>query len=737
MRIPGSLSLALLVLAVGHGAAVTGVVRQARPPAARFSIRAPGLTLELSDDGRIAGVLLGPKRARYLLGGETTLPGCQLEGSVTSRKLPGGGIEFTRKLANTAHRGRCTLVERFMPTKSSIRWEMRILGDGAPWSTVISTRLRWPDAGSARFWTAWPNSEQTGDRWLDPTVPAPFAELDMSYGAGQRYFVMPIATILDERRDLGLSTVLSVEDDILTLSLVTSKEGSVVFNRSNYRISKERPIDLALDLVPHKADIRDGLAWMVGRYPEFFDPPNPKAHEMAGCGAYSAYEGDLDAAKLRKMAFRINWKASFDFPYMGMFLPPVPGDDDRWQRFDSDSAGNIIPGKKTYTSRKQMNDYSNKMRDYGFYVLNYFNVTEFGALMGGPEQVNQSLNEQDLWKDATSFLYRKIVDGILYDDQGGRYGTWGGAVAMDPGGPNYQRFLLEMARRHLEKLTYSSGFCIDRTDWLSFYNPAADDGVSWHNGKPARATSMSWKGFMEMLGPMVHSAGKVIFINCLLARPDLMREVDGVYCEFGGSLRDFNTSALLGLRKPVLEWTPDEGYLRQDGGLFFQRHLYMGVFPTAPLPGNDHTINPSEFADKWYLDYGPMLDALRSRKWVLVPHVVEVTGGAAKANIFEVPGGYAVPVVLGGKAEQVEVKLQNLKDLTAKSANLVCEVLHPGVETWSPVESLVRDGRLTLRVPLVRGCAMVQIRTAGIQAARRSGGGRGGPEGAGIGRLER
>ncbi len=37
---------------------------------------------------------------------------------------------------------------------------------------------------------------------------------------------------------------------------------------------------------------------------------------------------DLDVETLNKMAFVFNWKASFDFPYMGMFLPPVKYEED-------------------------------------------------------------------------------------------------------------------------------------------------------------------------------------------------------------------------------------------------------------------------------------------------------------------------------------------------------------------------------------------------------------------------
>ncbi|MEW6071344.1 MAG: hypothetical protein AB1726_01955 [Planctomycetota bacterium] len=72
--------------------------------------------------------------------------------------------------------------------------------------------------------------------------------------------------------------------------------------------------------------MRSALTAFVERHPEHFDPPNPLAHAIGGGGAYSSWEGEIDAAKLKAMAFAVNWKASMDFPYMGLFLPPV-GDE--------------------------------------------------------------------------------------------------------------------------------------------------------------------------------------------------------------------------------------------------------------------------------------------------------------------------------------------------------------------------------------------------------------------------
>ena len=104
--------------------------------------------------------------------------------------------------------------------------------------------------------------------------------------------------------------------------------------------------------------------------------------------------------------------------------------------------------------------------------------------------------------------------------------------------------------------------------------------------------------------------------------------------------------------------------LEPEPDAYFQRHLYLGGYPTAPYPGNNHCIKPGNArAEKYYLDYGPLLDAMRGKKWVLLPHVIEVADQKARANLFSVPGGYVMPVIFGGKEKSVEVTLNRLPAL--------------------------------------------------------------------------
>jgi hypothetical protein len=684
------------------------------PGLPRYPVEAAGLKLALSAEGGLVKALLNGQELRPFQGG-TRLAQCTNTGPVQVRELGAGKIEFRRPIRHAVSGKRANLTEIFYPAGDSVRWEIEISSEDDPWSTSIETWLAWPASEKSRWWTAWDDPRQKGGDWQDPLVMQPLDNARLWYGAprwdeaqassgyqpgyGKR-FAIPMFTVAEEPSDRGLSLVLSPEDTLLEMSLSIRKPGVFTFIRNDHRLGKAKPVRFAMNLVAHAADWRCGLGWMVRRYGEYFNPPNPRAHEVAGLGGYSDWEGGLDAARLRKMGFRFNWKASYDFPYMGMFLPPIP-----------DATPYTRLAKGNQTSIGQLRDYSERMRQSGFHVLNYFNVTEFGGKTGEAKDADPKLQPPDYWKNVNNFLHRKIPDGILLSLKGRVFGSWEGSIAMDCGGPAYRAFLLDQAQRHVDLLPASSGICIDRLDWLRFYNFRADDGVTWRHDQACRSLYSSWRNLMSDLGPIFHRADKVIFVNAMINRTELLRQVDGIYHEFGHVGADLNNSALQCVRKPCVAWTPNEEVLRPDPDAYFQRHLYLGVYPTAPLPANDHTINASAWAEKWYLDYGPLFTQLRGRTWVLEPHAIGSENPQVKANVFEVPGGWLIPVTFGGQEASAVILLKNL-DARLEAAPAACQAWHPGSEITVPVPFRIRDGQWRLEVPLRRGCALVRIQAS-------------------------
>ena len=692
------------------------------------SVQSSKLQLDFSASGSITGVRF--RGLRRSISGGMRLAGCTVEGN-TMIHHSGEAITFEREISCGQFRAHA--VDRFGPTADGIRWRVEIIGEGEPWTTPIEFQLHYPVTPDLQFWTAWADPDPAPDVmrvaadagkpaaevktgglvWHDPLRCMPPRNRKFYYGAPPfdkanprqgfapsetDLFSIPVATFSEPTYDAGLSVTLALDDTLLDLTLDTSEDGSIVFTHLFHRISAQAPVILTVDLVAHEAGWRGGLRYLVQQYPEYFDPANCQlANDLAGTAAYASSKGPtFDPTKMRAMAFRTNWMASYDFPYMGLFLPPV-ADNVPWPRFSRDHSGS-----NGSTTVQELARYAQHMRELGFHVLNYFNVTEFGArmpeLMKGAEANPAAAG----WEDAGQYLRSHFPAAMMHKPDGTPYYTWGGGVAMDRE-PAYQKHLLDQARRQVMSFPYSDGFCIDRLDWLRFYNQNGDDHVSWFDGNAAESLVISWHQLMSKLAPEVHAAGKVLFCNNHTKRIDLLCGIDGIYDEFGDFPASLNTTSLLGVHRPVLGWTRNADNLRPDPDAHFQRNLYLGVFPTAPFPGNDHSIAPDPWVDRQYLDYGPLLDAMRGKRWVLTPDPIRVLSSAASVNLFETPGGFVAPVMLGGTDKQAIVELEGIE------AHSV-EVLHPGSSAWKSLQlESERSGNIRITVPLIRGCAVLRL----------------------------
>jgi hypothetical protein len=703
--------------------------------ATKYEIKSKNIELGLSGDGQISGVKLGKNKLFYAMKGHTELALCRKSTPVSAKKLDNGGIEFSYSLEKERNNEKCKVTERYYPTSNSIRWELEIEGNSTPWTSAINSSFYWPKTETSKIWLPWGNPDGKAikaewDRefeWQDPLVSVPFYNQTFNFGMpdypeGNRGYVpydgntmsIPMITVSDPGKDIALSVICSPKDRILFENLDITSFGDFKFSRQYNRICSERMVKFSADLVAHPADWRGGLQWVTNTYPEYFNPALPLADEIAGCGAYSSYEGPLDAKRFQKMAYRLNWKASFDFPYMGMFIPPVKGDAEKWTKFNAGSDGSWN-GKSDQTSVDQLNKYGEQMRSMGFYVLDYFNMTEIGYELRGIDAPDaKSLSKDELWRNPKAFIQENLSDALLmtnwkgYSFLGGNpLFTWGDAVIVDPATPGYQKFLLGQADQLIRHMKFSSGICIDRTDHTRAFNTRSDDGYTFWHDQPARSLVNSWKETLGKVSEKFHQAGRVIYVNDHNHRIDMMKDIDGFYDEAGHLGTSLNNTSFLALRKPVVTWTASTKTLGTNPDKYFQSLLYMGAFPTAPVTGNDHTIVPDPTTDTYYLQYGPLLNLLRGKKWVLEPHVLQVENNAAKANLFKVPEGLVMPVVFATTEAPVKVKILHsaeIGDLVSASA------LSPDSEKETPIKITSGKGYYELNVPAGKRGAMVRIR---------------------------
>jgi hypothetical protein len=706
-----------------------------------FTVRSGDVEISVSSNGEITGIRKRSVPWGKHVRGVTILDSCTQVGETRVQKTDGRGISVTREFASDRGKIRISVVDRFTPESSSIRWDVEIEGGKDPWSTGIGTMLVFSDTAGSRFWTSWGNPNHVSptdwgthpDIWHNPFETRPFRNMHLIYGGhfgkGAGYSV-PVFSVMYPGERTGIGVAMSPGDPLLDVHMLTTSGGEVTQRRNFNRLEAGKIVKFSMNIFLHEPDWRAVMAFMAGKYPAFFYPAAGNALEVCGLGAYSSYEGEIDAGKYRNMGGIINWKASFDFSYMGMFIPPVPSDTTPWKRFDATSGGDPVPGKNTYTTIAQMARYATRMKALGFATLNYFNITEFGGFSEFGKSVAypnpHCAGAEDVWTNPSAFLYDNFPDAILFgvvDDIGWHkrsaeqlmamkvtflehpFWTWGGAIITDVGDPAYARFLLNQARLHVEKFPDAQGIAIDRFDWLNEYNWHADDGKTWLGGRPVRALLNSYREFIPRLARIMHDGGKVIFCNPHMNRLDLMEWIDGVYNEFGQIGHDLNLSAFLTPDKPLICWTPDKGTVLKSPDEFFQRHLLMGAFPTAPYPGNDHTIEPDPEVERYYLDYGHMFTMMHGRSWVLMPNVAEVAREGALCNMFRGGKRILVPVVMG-TADTVTLRLRHCGEL-GLFPSLQVETWYPGKDKPVKGRATVQGDELIMNVPLERGCAFL------------------------------
>ena len=707
-----------------------------------FILTSKNITIQLNKEGTVTGIIFNKNKTHKAVIAYTEIESFVRKTNIAITSPDKKSFRFEHELFSDLLKQSCKLIETFISTSNSIRWNMEIIGNASSWSSVIRTVVKYPAQNDTRFWTSWgepqfdsancdpklisslsPYKNRKTKGWLDPLVAMPFSKHTLYYGAPPfayddiklgfvpfqgNIFAIPFASVFENKPATGFSVFLSPEDDIINLLMKTGADGTIQFGRLFNRVSKERKLQFSLDLVAHENDWRGALSWFATRYPAFINPKNVTAGLLGGTAAYANFFDEFDAGKMKKMAFSVNWQASFDFPYMGMFLPPVKREE-QWTRLGGGSV-----------SIKQMDDYAKRMKQRGFYVLNYFNVTEFGTDFKYPASPLPNTDNNELWKDCSSYLYKNFPKAMLtVADQvnlsksfgsrtahGGPFYSWKDAVATDCGDSAYQEFLLIQAQRHISEIPNSSGICIDRLDWLRFFNENADDKITWFDNKPARSLVTSWKVLMEKLGPLFHNAGKYILVNNHYKRIDLLKHADGILDEFTNATSPLNTTAFLTVNKPALGWTPGKEVIEADGGdNFFQKYLYLGVFPMCPFPGNDHALQPDSAVDKLYLDYGPLLIQMKEKQWVLKAGAIHVKDDKAKVNLFKTKNGYSIPVVYGDSTTVTVI----LNDKEFGNPGFKYQVYLPGQLGRVKLKVRKTGSIVEMNVPLMRGAAMITI----------------------------
>jgi hypothetical protein len=702
----------------------------------RYEIESAYFRVTIDENGSICSLYNKESKKEIPFIGKVAYKHCSIE--ILSVKEENETIIVKKRSVNNSKETLLT-TEVFSFENDLLKWELIINPEGdKSWSTPIQTIWSMPE-DDVKYRTTWGDPRPEDDPkqelsekdlkdmldgtilttsnnlsvldWVDPLVLQPLYPRRLTYGATilgnpdiddhfvtnirfgpttcRNYISVPVVGLFNERRNSGVSLGFSPENIGLEACLDVNKEGELIFSRFNNRFTPGKELQFTTYIKLHKADWRASLGWYVNKFQQWFDPVNPNTHKFSGTSSYSFETGSFDVAKMKQMAYKTNWDATFPFPYMGLFLPPVE-DDEGWLSWRGD-----------YMTFKKLDSYYAQMQQKGFHVLSYFNVTEFGSNILR-EAFSKHEPERKEWINSNTYLYKTLEASVLYhpfDTTNTQYiYSWDRSIVVDPGEPVYADHLIDMINRYVEKLPHFEGITIDRLDWTRLYNTRKDDGVSWFNGAPARSMHISWNNLIDRIAKILHENDKVVFINNHVKRLDHIKYVDGIFDEYGHVASSINTNALLCVNKPLLGWCYNKSSIGSDFDAYMQKHLHLGMYPMAPFPANDHALRPDAEVDQLYLDYGELFKTMEGKSWILEPGAVEVVGNKAKANIFKTDAGIIIPVTFG-EENTVKVTVKNI----SPDADVV--YIHPGSEGWKKI----KVSNKTLEIPLHRGCALIKI----------------------------
>ena len=159
-----------------------------------------------------------------------------------------------------------------------------------------------------------PYNEQELERAGIPGLPGPEMNgLIKCWAPGG--FSLPLAAVLTKTSDTGVALGIAPTNKLLDIQLdaftnntftLTSKasdpRGRLDVNwppidpsspvvRPGYRFSSTTaPVTISMDIFGTHGDTRDALGAYHDAFSEFFEPPNPAIHQMAGLGTYTSVD---------------------------------------------------------------------------------------------------------------------------------------------------------------------------------------------------------------------------------------------------------------------------------------------------------------------------------------------------------------------------------------------------------------------------------------------------------------
>ena len=156
-----------------------------------------------------------------------------------------------------------------------------------------------------------------------PTHVERLGGLNLQYGELCYGTALPSLTFYSREPNVGLTVTkpFDLRTSRLSFSFMDYRSEGVEMHTSHLALRKGAPAKTEFLIHPHEGCWRPGLAWLYGKFPKYFDPPNPRVREIEGgylLGHPHMSEADFASA----LPQGLKWEELHcHFPWYGDYLP--------------------------------------------------------------------------------------------------------------------------------------------------------------------------------------------------------------------------------------------------------------------------------------------------------------------------------------------------------------------------------------------------------------------------------
>jgi hypothetical protein len=431
----------------------------------------------------------------------------------------------------------------------------------------------------------------------------------------RRDIYVPIVTLYDSIRDLGLSTIVPFEIHKPSLSF-TADAGNITVRFENLRLQSNKEAKIGICLVPHAGDWRPGLKYLLSKYPEYFSPQASNVDVEDGW----YFQGRLYHTEeaIKDIAARgAQWiEFHYYFPFYGVYAPQV----NDWSLIaDSDDTPLSAWEKglgKNRNSYHRMNRLIKIWQKYGVKVYLYLQIFE-------------------AWHQ---YAERYFSTEIARNTKGNPYAAFKFTNLMNPDPSTaWGEYILSQAYEILKKYPDINGIFYDRMDYCDF-DFAHNDGITMADNKQTYMLGFAMERMNEKIFDLCHDRGKGVWGNGPTSI-EVCKNLDGIMAET--NVASLEKIKYMGIARPIIFLPYDRKPDHTETKL--KHSLLCGAFPSITYGGT----RCQQLDNK----YQPLFDLIKNREWVLTPDPVDISS-QYNYNMFKTPiGNYVLVIVSSDKSQ--------------------------------------------------------------------------------------